>query len=120
IFGVLKCHFCILLLAPEYNIQIQACIPAALCAIHNFICIHDGDEDPVGGEDYDELDEHGVGGTGVTTMTPDQPFTTLSNHIHTSTVHSIVCSSVSRLSLFSLYHHQLVSALSSPSFHMIT
>ena len=43
---------------------LQAHIPAALCAIHNFIRIHDGDEGPVGGEDYDELDEHGVGGAG--------------------------------------------------------
>ncbi|KIM59451.1 hypothetical protein SCLCIDRAFT_38540, partial [Scleroderma citrinum Foug A] len=44
IFGVLKCCFRILLLAPEYNIEIQAHIPAALCTIHNFIRIHDGDE----------------------------------------------------------------------------
>lgn len=43
---------------------LQACISAALCAIHNFICIHDGDEGPVGGEDYDKLDKHGVGGAG--------------------------------------------------------
>jgi len=41
IFGVLKRRFRILLLAPEYSMYIQARIPAALCAIHNFISIHD-------------------------------------------------------------------------------
>jgi hypothetical protein len=41
IFGVLKRRFRVLLLAPEYSLEIQARIPAALCAIHNFICIHD-------------------------------------------------------------------------------
>jgi hypothetical protein len=46
IFGVLKRRFRILLLAPEYNLQIQARIPAALCAIHNFISVHDSAEDP--------------------------------------------------------------------------
>jgi DDE superfamily endonuclease len=37
IFGVLKHCFQILLLAPEFSVKIQAKIPAALCAIHNFI-----------------------------------------------------------------------------------
>ena len=37
IFGVLKRCFRILLLAPEYSLEIQARIPAALCSIHNFI-----------------------------------------------------------------------------------
>jgi hypothetical protein len=41
IFGVLKRCFRVLLLTPEYSLEIQARIPAALCAIHNFICIHD-------------------------------------------------------------------------------
>jgi hypothetical protein len=45
IFGVLKRRFRILLLAPEYSLQIQARIPAALCAIHNFISVHDPAED---------------------------------------------------------------------------
>ena len=45
IFGVLKRRFCILLLAPEYSLQIQARIPAALCAIHNFITIHNPADD---------------------------------------------------------------------------
>jgi hypothetical protein len=55
IFGVLKRRFRILLLAPEYNLDIQARIPTALCAIHNFICTHDAKEGPLsgpGGEHY--------------------------------------------------------------------
>jgi hypothetical protein len=47
IFGVLKRRFRILLLAPEYGLRIQAQIPSALSAIHNFICIHDRDEGPL-------------------------------------------------------------------------
>jgi len=45
IFGVLKRRFRILLLAPEYSLEIQARIPAALCAIHNFIRTYETDED---------------------------------------------------------------------------
>lgn len=37
---MLKHRFHILLLGPEYQYSIQAQIPAALCAIHNFIHIH--------------------------------------------------------------------------------
>lgn len=44
IFGVLKRRFRILLLAPEYNLEIQARIPVALAVLHNFIRIHDPDE----------------------------------------------------------------------------
>jgi hypothetical protein len=44
IFGVLKKRFTILLLPAEYNMDIQAQIPPALCAIHNFIRRHDPDE----------------------------------------------------------------------------
>ena len=40
IFGVLKQHFRILLLAPAYSIEIQTRIPASLAAIHNFIKVH--------------------------------------------------------------------------------
>lgn len=39
----MKRRFRILLLAPEYNLEIQARIPAALCSIHNFIRTH-GDQ----------------------------------------------------------------------------
>jgi hypothetical protein len=44
IFGVLKQRFRILLIAPEYDLEVQARIPVALCAIHNFIQEHDFDE----------------------------------------------------------------------------
>ncbi|KIK76171.1 hypothetical protein PAXRUDRAFT_170708, partial [Paxillus rubicundulus Ve08.2h10] len=37
IFGVLKCQWHILQLAPKYSMAIQVHIPAALCTIHNFI-----------------------------------------------------------------------------------
>jgi hypothetical protein len=45
IFGVLKRRFRILLIPPEYSVKVQAQIPSALCAIHNFIQIHDPKED---------------------------------------------------------------------------
>lgn len=45
IFGVLKARFRILSHCPSYSVQVQAQIPAALCAIHNFIRLHDSQED---------------------------------------------------------------------------
>jgi hypothetical protein len=45
IFGVLKRCFRILLLAPEYNMDIQSRLPAALCALHNFIRTQDPDDE---------------------------------------------------------------------------
>ncbi|KAG2056069.1 hypothetical protein BDR06DRAFT_881014, partial [Suillus hirtellus] len=45
IFSILKQCFCILLLSSPYAMGIQAQIPAALCSIHNFICLHDPAED---------------------------------------------------------------------------
>ena len=47
IFGVLKHKFWILLIAPEYSLDIQAHIPAALAAILNFICHYEPGEDEV-------------------------------------------------------------------------
>jgi hypothetical protein len=41
IFGVLKRRFRILLIPAKYSMRIQARIPSALCALHNFISIHD-------------------------------------------------------------------------------
>jgi hypothetical protein len=62
IFGVLKRRFRILLIAPEYNLEIQARIPAALCAIHNFIQEHDPNE----GELEEGRNVHeGLGNEGV-------------------------------------------------------
>jgi len=47
VFGVLKHRFRILVLAPKYNLHVQARIPAALCTIHNFIRLHDAEEGPL-------------------------------------------------------------------------
>ena len=44
IFGVLKRRFRILQLPPAYNMAIQARIPAALAALHNFIRQYDPEE----------------------------------------------------------------------------
>ena len=44
-----------------YNIYTQAHIPVALCAIHNFIRIHDGNEGPVLGQDNGEVAHNGEG-----------------------------------------------------------
>ena len=44
IFGILKCRFVILSHPPEYDMQIQASIPPALGAVHNFIQDHDPNE----------------------------------------------------------------------------
>ncbi|KAF9473467.1 hypothetical protein BDN70DRAFT_769014, partial [Pholiota conissans] len=44
IFGVLKRRFVILTSPPEYSMAIQACIPLALGAVHNFIREHNPDE----------------------------------------------------------------------------
>jgi DDE superfamily endonuclease len=63
IFGVLKRRFRILLLGPEYQYSIQAQIPAALCAIHNFIRIHNPSEEDsaIGGaeEQYNQQADAG-------------------------------------------------------------
>ena len=41
IFGVIKWKFWILLLPVEYNLEMQARIPAVICAIHNFTRDHE-------------------------------------------------------------------------------
>ena len=56
IFGILKRRFHILLLAPEYCMEVQAHIPPALCAIHNFIRIHD----PHDIEEFADIEGHNV------------------------------------------------------------
>ena len=45
--------FWILLLTPEYSLEIQARIPAVLCAIHNFIGIHDPIDETIYTDDND-------------------------------------------------------------------
>lgn len=55
----MKQWFRILLLAPEYNLDIQARIPVTLCAIHNFIHIHDPGEGTILEErDLHNQDDH--------------------------------------------------------------
>jgi hypothetical protein len=58
----LKRQFRILLLTLEYSMEIQARIPAALCVIHNFICIHDPADKVIvadnGGDHNDNLFDH--------------------------------------------------------------
>lgn len=58
IFGVLKRRFRILLLAPEYSMDLQAKIPPALCAIHNFIRLHDPCEGSFESSDF--IDRHQI------------------------------------------------------------
>ena len=62
-FGILKNQFCILLLSPKYLLEIQIRIPAALSAVHNFIChyeslddTHRMEDDNVEFEDPEDVD----------------------------------------------------------------
>jgi hypothetical protein len=52
----LKRRFRILLLAPEYSLEIQARIPSALSAIHNFIRIHDSNEGVIAADNGNDPD----------------------------------------------------------------
>ena len=72
IFGVLKKWFHILLLAPEYkkDKDLQNRIPAALIAIHNFICQHDPDEEKLPGSDHVESILPHAGDTSVPLSAP--------------------------------------------------
>ena len=63
IFGVIKRRFRILLIAPKYSLDIQAQIPTALCAVHNFICLHDPDEGLIPGLDLPVFQEDQAGGS---------------------------------------------------------
>lgn len=51
IFGVLKKRFRILIIPPDYDMDLQSRIPPALAAIHNFI----RENDPFEIEDYQEF-----------------------------------------------------------------
>jgi hypothetical protein len=61
----LKRRFRNLLLAPEYDLEVQARIPAALAAIHNFISVHSPHDKPISSTTsdharvrmYDDADE---------------------------------------------------------------
>jgi hypothetical protein len=65
IFGVLKRRFRILLLAPEYSFEIQARIPAALAALHNFIQVNSLDRTDDGVDDDDNPGLYAVDFPGV-------------------------------------------------------
>ena len=62
IFGILKRRFRVLIIPPEYDMEVQARLPAALCALHNFIRHHD----PSNINDYSGTDDipgsHTTGG----------------------------------------------------------
>ena len=45
IFGVVKRRFHLMVVAPEYSLEIQSKIIRAICILHNFIRVHDPDED---------------------------------------------------------------------------
>ena len=56
---MLKQRFRLLLLPPSYSLEIQARIPAALSALHNFILEHEpNDNEPVADEDSANLAGH--------------------------------------------------------------
>jgi len=68
---ILKQRFRILLSSSEYDINIQARIPVALCAIHNFIRSHDPDDEgtlPEGNFSSDD-ENHACHQGQVTTVT---------------------------------------------------
>jgi len=70
IFGVLKRRFRILLLSPEYSMEVQARIPAALCAVHNAIRTHDPDEELAALPNNLDFDDENPGHQG---MPDEQP-----------------------------------------------
>lgn len=45
IFGVVKRRFRLMVAAPEYSLEVQGKIIRAICVLHNFICVHNPDED---------------------------------------------------------------------------
>ena len=78
IFGVLKRRFRILHLAPEYDLQVQAQIPAALCAVHNFIQTHshghhdsDDSDNDSGDDDEDRMASAANNAPAVASDVPD-------------------------------------------------
>ncbi|KAI6148840.1 hypothetical protein BKA82DRAFT_132958 [Pisolithus tinctorius] len=62
IVGVLKCHFHILFLVPSFSLLMQH--QTALCAIHNFICIHNLSEGELP-EDLPTTFKDGHAGSGL-------------------------------------------------------
>jgi len=60
IFGILKRRFRILLIPPEYDMTIQALIPPALAALHNFIRQFDPEEIHIYDDDDDDDDDESL------------------------------------------------------------
>lgn len=52
IFGVVKRRFWLLVVAPEYTLGTQAKMVPALCVLHNFIRVHDVDDLPTLGDNF--------------------------------------------------------------------
>ena len=59
IFGILKQQFRILLLPTKFPLDVQARIPTALSALHNFIHTHHSDHDDPLESDSDEHNDNG-------------------------------------------------------------
>lgn len=58
IFGIVKQRYRILTVPSEFLLDVQARIPAALCALHNFIYMHKSDHDnDLSDSDSEPLDE---------------------------------------------------------------
>ncbi len=55
IFGIVKRRFRLLVAAPEYSLKTQAQMIPALCALHNFIRIHDADDIPPPNDFHDHF-----------------------------------------------------------------
>jgi hypothetical protein len=54
IFGICKRRFRLMVAAPEYDIHTQSKIPYAMAALHNFIRIHDPDDNATTPNDHTE------------------------------------------------------------------
>jgi hypothetical protein len=78
IFGILKQHFRILQLPPEYDMSVQALVPPALAALHNFIRQYDPQEIhmPVYGKQLTDLQlglhPESAGELGTDVVVPDE------------------------------------------------
>ena len=70
VFGVVKRRFPLMASSSEYNIHTQAKIPCALAALHNYIHIHDPEDDG-DSEAEDYQDEHMSGADN--NMEEDEP-----------------------------------------------
>ncbi|KAG2747861.1 hypothetical protein P692DRAFT_201716055, partial [Suillus brevipes Sb2] len=69
ILTVLKKRFRIICIPPEYNLDIQSCIPPALCFIHNVIRFHDPDDTL----DYHRVDSDEWGASYDSSVLADGP-----------------------------------------------